>query len=90
MDASRESDSGSKHDLSDHRFVGGGIFNPVCAPPAVSASFEIIEHSAFRSSLSGVGRGGDSEFCRLGSFRLILNAIFVRLFPSSPSVHFAT
>src|SRR2546422_10799346 len=56
-----QSNSGSEHVFPNHRFVGGGFFDAVRAAPATAASFEIVEHSAFRSSLFGIGSGGDKN-----------------------------
>src|SRR6266481_3223501 len=60
-----QSNSGSEHVFPNHRFTSGGFFDAVRAAPATAASFEIVEHSAFRSSLFGIGSGGDNEYCRL-------------------------
>ena len=64
MDCSHrgQSNSGSEHVFPNHRFAGGGFFDAVRAAPATAASFEIVEHSAFRSSLFGIGSGGDNEY----------------------------
>ena len=62
MGAGGQPNSGSEHVFPNHRFVGGGFFDAVRAAPATAASFEIVERSAFRSSLFGVGSGGDNEY----------------------------
>src|SRR5438309_10170309 len=55
MVAGGESDSGSERVFPDRWFVGSGFLNSVRATPATTATFEIIEHSAFGRSLFGIG-----------------------------------
>jgi len=56
------SDSGSDYAFPDCGSVGGGFFDAIRETPAAAAAFEIVEHSAFGSSLFGVGSGRDNEY----------------------------
>ena len=80
---------GSEHVFPNHRFVGGGFFDAVRAASATAARFEIVEHSAFRSSLFGIGSGGDNDLVAsalsLEHYRVPPAAAGCLLFPRTTS-----